>query len=166
MFFVVDLWKNVCVKPSQLGARYEQHVSDLLRNEVEGKCLGQYGYVVCVVRILIREKGRVQDGSGFVITPVKYQAVVFQPMKEEVMDGIITSVNALGFFAQCGPVKAFVSRMNFSADYEMVEGVWTDGETKLAVDKEVRLRILGFKYETNGMTAVGQIDQDYLGPMV
>lgn len=140
-------------------------MSDLLRNEVEGKCLGKYGYVVCVVRILQREKGRVQDGTAHVIVPVKYQAVVFQPLRGEVMDGLITSVNAVGFFAQCGPVKAFVSKANFPSDYDMVEGVWTDGESQLQVDTEVRLRILGFKYETHGMTAVAQIDQDYLGPV-
>eukprot|EP01053_Blabericola_migrator_P001672 Blabericola_migrator_1__1671@NODE_144_length_13005_cov_119_784279_g125_i0_p15_GENE_NODE_144_length_13005_cov_119_784279_g125_i0NODE_144_length_13005_cov_119_784279_g125_i0_p15_ORF_typecomplete_len100_score18_61_NODE_144_length_13005_cov_119_784279_g125_i01024110540 len=68
---------------------------------------------------------------------------------------------------------------NFPPDYEMVEEHWTDGESTLKVDTEVRLRILGFKYETHGMvraqtavrnnvclqTAVAQIDQDYLGPV-
>lgn len=33
-------------------------------------CNSTYGYVVCVVRILIRERGRVQDSTGKSLTVV------------------------------------------------------------------------------------------------
>ncbi|EZG79386.1 DNA-directed RNA polymerase II subunit 7 [Gregarina niphandrodes] len=164
MFFIVDLHRNVCIKPGQLGPNFEQHVADTLRSDIEGRCISKYGYIVCVVRLLEREKGRVQDGSGNIIVPVKCQAVAFQPVKEEVMDGVIVSVNSMGFFAQCGPIKAFVTASNLSGDYKQHNGVWTDGSTRLGVDQDVRIRILGYKYETNGMTAVAQMDQDFLGP--
>lgn len=163
MYFVVDLWRNVALKPAQLGPRFEQHVQDVLRRDVEGQRLGPWGYVVCVVRVLSRARPRVQDGSGNIICPVNYQAVVYQPLKGEVVDGIVSSVNAVGFFAQCGPLKTFVSKTNFPADYELKEGIWTDGESPLAPTTQVRLRILGFKCGPEGMTAVGQIDQDFLG---
>lgn len=48
-------------------------------------------------------------------------------------------------------MKYFTVFQNFPSDYEMIEGIWTDGESRLQADSQVRLRILGFKYETNGM---------------
>lgn len=189
----------------------------MLRNEVEGVCNSAFGYTICVVRTLVRERGRVQDGTGkhccwcnnvvttwskweghncswiflmwgkqrglaqrsnnersnngcccwysccwwcptllrrirclsrlvllaesvasygsfqcctnsnilllsdcspgvfvfllgLIVVPVKYQAIVCKPFRDEVIDGKVTAVNQLGFFAQCGPIRTFVSR--------------------------------------------------------
>lgn len=44
------------------------------------------------------------------MVPVKYQAIVCKPFKDEVVDGNVTAVNQLGFFVESGPIRTFVSR--------------------------------------------------------
>ncbi|PWA54592.1 DNA-directed RNA polymerase II subunit RPB7 [Artemisia annua] len=51
-------------------------------------------------------KGIIRDGTGFVTFPVKYLCVVFRPFKGEILEAIVTM---MGFFAEAGPVKIFVS---------------------------------------------------------
>ena len=165
MFFVADLWKNVLIAPSQLGRHYKQCIEEVLRNEVEGVCNSKYGYIVCVVRTLVHERGRVQNSTGLVVVPVKYQAIVCKPFKDEVIDGIVTAVNQLGFFVQSGPIRTFVSRNAIPDYFEFKDSIYTDGETNIKSDSKVRMRLQGVKYEPNGIIAVATINEDYLGPV-
>ncbi|CAF5191703.1 unnamed protein product, partial [Rotaria sp. Silwood1] len=64
----------------------------MLFNEVEGKCIGRYGYVIAVTSIDNIGVGKIQPGRGYVIFPVKYHAIVFRPFKHEVVEAIITQV--------------------------------------------------------------------------
>ncbi|WBY55643.1 DNA-directed RNA polymerase II subunit RPB7 [Plasmodium yoelii yoelii] len=100
MYFVIEEWKNVIIKPSQLGPKYQQYIEDMLRNSIEGQCTEKYGYIICVIRIMHSEPGRVQDGTGMIVVKVKYQAIVFKPFKDEVLFKINKLINKL--------IKSFV----------------------------------------------------------
>lgn len=43
MFFVIERWESVALRPSQLGPEYLASVEALLRQQVEGKCLQSVG---------------------------------------------------------------------------------------------------------------------------
>lgn len=171
MYFVVELWKNVTVHPRDLGPRYEQCVEDLIRKEVEGKCDNYYGYIICVIRIIHRDKGRIQDGTGLIVVPVKYQAIVFKPFKDEVLDSVVTDVNKLGFFAQAGPLKAFISRSALPGTFEYKDDIYSsvprfsDGECTIKPQSEVRIKLQGVRYDQSNIFAIATINNDYLGPM-
>ncbi len=94
--------------------------------DVEGTCLGSFGYIIAVVSILDIGKGMVLSGSGQAEFITRYRAIVFKPFKGEVVDGVVTNVNKvrlllfcpvnsalstlkMGFFAECGPLTVFVS---------------------------------------------------------
>ncbi|BAM38741.1 DNA-directed RNA polymerase II [Theileria orientalis strain Shintoku] len=167
MYFVVEQWKLINLKPSQLGPNYQQNIEEMLRDQVEGHCTAKYGYVVCVIRIVHNDMGRVQDGTAMIVVNVKYQAIVFKPFKDEVLDAIVTDVNKLGFFAQAGPLKAFVSRNsihpNFVYDNDGAYPCYTDGTINIRAQSEVRMRLQGIKYDNANMFAIATINADHLG---
>ncbi|KAF8817730.1 Dna-directed Rna polymerase II RPB7 [Cardiosporidium cionae] len=169
MYFVVEQWKNISVKPNQLGPRYEQCIEEMLRHSVEGQCDATFGYVVCVIRVVHREAGRIQDGTGMIVVSVRYQAIVFKPFKGEVLDGIVTDVNRLGFFVQAGPLKVFVSRSAMPDGYEYNDDAsfpcFTDSEVTIKPQYEVRLRLQGVRFDRSNMFAIGTINADFLGPV-
>lgn len=45
MFFVIERWESVALRPAQLGPEYLSCVEALLRQQVEGKCLQSVGWV-------------------------------------------------------------------------------------------------------------------------
>lgn len=78
--------------------------------------------------------GALQPGRGFALYPIKYkvraplprphrpqlsgiltQAVVFRPIKGEVLDAMVMQVNKIGVFTQIGPLSCFISK-HVSAD--------------------------------------------------
>jgi DNA-directed RNA polymerase II subunit RPB7 len=98
-----------------------------LHADVEGTCSGQFGYIIAVVQIMDIGKGMVLSGSGQAEFVTHYRAIVFKPFKGEVVDGVVDSVSKvglvlgsrfwiaslyvpqMGFFAEVGPLKVFVS---------------------------------------------------------
>ncbi|PHJ20044.1 dna-directed rna polymerase ii [Cystoisospora suis] len=169
MYYVVEQWQSVALRPAQVGRRYRQCVETLLRQQVEGKCIHDIGYVICVIRIIHMEAGRVQEGTGMVIVSCRYQGIAFKPSKDEVLDAVITDVNKLGLFAQCGPLKVFVSRASLPPSFvyqdDSAVGCMTDGECELRVDSDIRLRLLGVRYDSMNLFAIATINESYLGPI-
>ena len=87
------------------------------------------GFVIAVTTIDSIGLGALQPGRGFALYPIKYkaspfstgmvlltqqaaplQAVVFRPIKGEVLDAVVTQVNKIGIFTQIGPLSCFVSK--------------------------------------------------------
>lgn len=64
-----------------------------LYSDVEGTCLGQFGYIIAVVSILDIGKGMVLSGSGQAEFVTRYRAIVYKPFKGEVVDGVVNNVN-------------------------------------------------------------------------
>ncbi len=68
------------------------HLESKLYADVEGTCVGAFGYIIAVVSILDIGKGMVLSGSGQAEFVTRYRAIVFKPFKGEVVDGIVTNV--------------------------------------------------------------------------
>ena len=53
--------------------------------------------------------GIVKDGTGDVLFDVKYQAVIFRPFKNEVLDGVVTALDKDLIHINVGPLDGAIS---------------------------------------------------------
>ena len=175
MFFVLTLSKNLVVTPEYLGPNLYFHIIDVLKRTVEGSCSPRYGYLLKVLKMGEIGEGKVKDGAGDVVFQVTYRALVFMPYPGEVLDAVITEASALGFFADAGPMRLFVSaQSNISLDYRFDQHAkplagWVNTEdigVRLEAGKTVRVRLNGMQVETNEIYGVCTIAEDFLGPVV
>uniref|UniRef100_A0A7R9YT63 DNA-directed RNA polymerase II subunit RPB7 n=1 Tax=Chlamydomonas euryale TaxID=1486919 RepID=A0A7R9YT63_9CHLO len=170
MFYVLYLAKDLDVHPRHFGKNLRDEIERKLNDEVEGKCHGKYGYVVCVISVSSIGKGKIrQDGTGYATFKVHYSAVVCRPYIDEVVDVVVTSVNKAGFFAQAGPYEIFVSNHLIPEDYEfntVGEPCYTsneDGAQTVQERTEVRLRIVGTNLNQAEIFCIGSMKGDFLG---
>lgn len=172
MFFVLSLDKHLTVTPDYLGPNLYQHIVDVLMRTVEGSCSKRFGYIIKVLNMGDIGEGKVKDG-GDVLFQVSYRALVFMPYQKEVLDATISEVTALGFFANVGPLKLFVSSQSFSSDYVLHPDAKPrpyfvcsqDISQRLEIGRNVRLRLNNTQVEANDMYGVCTIADDYLGPL-
>ncbi|GMI21599.1 hypothetical protein TeGR_g1811 [Tetraparma gracilis] len=175
MFYVTTLTHSVVLPPRYFGSTLHATITRLVRESVEGKALAHYGYVVSVLHVP-QEKmkgGVIEYDSGDVVFAVEYEALLFRPFKNEVLDAVVTDVNSMGFFAFVGPLRVFVSSHLFPPDLNGSAGgeggfngtswVSDDGEVHIRQDCGVRLKIIGTTVEQGTISAVGCINQDFLG---
>jgi len=152
-----------------------KNIKDLLRSKllklVEGSCSRRYGYIIAVTNIDEEHltHGRIGEGTGDVTFPMKYNAIVFKPFRNEVIDALVTeAVTKEGFFAKAGPLEIFVSYKNMPSDMKFDDNTVPplfigDGGVKVQKDTCVRVKILNTRIDADGMHAVATFKEDYLG---
>ncbi|XP_065842409.1 DNA-directed RNA polymerase II subunit RPB7 [Oscarella lobularis] len=169
MFFHVQMEHEIVLHPRYFGPDLLETVKRKLFAEVEGTCTGKYGFVIAVTTISNIGKGKIQPGEGFVVYPVKYEAIVFRPFKGEVLDAVVTQVTKVGLFTEAGPLSCFISKHSIPSDMEFDPNSnppcykTRDEDVVIQQDDEIRLRIVGTRVDANDIFAIGTLMEDYLG---
>ncbi|KAJ1855241.1 DNA-directed RNA polymerase II subunit [Coemansia sp. RSA 1822] len=167
MFFHKKLTHTITLHPSFLGPRMREFVTKRLYKDVEGTCTGRYGYIVAVVAILDIQTGKIIPGHGSAEFEVKYSAILFKPFKNEVLDGVVESVNKLGFVTNAGPFQIFVSGSYIPSDMKLDMNTnppsFHSDDQKIEKGTLVRIKIIGTLIDATKITAIGTIKEDYLG---
>ena len=171
MFYVKTLEHEIVLQPVHFGSKLKATIVRLLKEEVEGLALANYGFVVNVIEVPEDQikSGIIEYDSGDVVFTVKYTALLLRPFINEVLDATVSQCNQLGFFAYVGPLRIFVSKHSMPED--MFNGFDPDKDAWISDDKEVvissgcgvRLKIKGRTVEQGNITAIGTIKDSYLG---
>lgn len=167
MFFLHNLERKVTLHPSYFGRNMIDLVTTKLVKDVEGTCSGEY-FIIAIMDTFDVSGGLCLPGSGLAEFTVGYRAVVWRPFKGEVVDAIVYTVNAHGFFAQAGPLRLFVSSHlipdEIQYDANATPPQFTNNaDMVIEPGTHVRVRIIGLRTEVGGMWAVGSINGDFLG---
>ena len=67
--------------------------------QVEGRCDGEYGYIVSVVQITEKSQGMLEKTTGHAAYTVTYTCLVLRPFRGEVMDVLVTSVSKVRYYS-------------------------------------------------------------------
>jgi DNA-directed RNA polymerase II subunit RPB7 len=173
MFYVTSLTTEIVLAPRFFGSTLHSTITRLVKESVEGTALAHYGYVVSVLDVP-REKmkgGVIEYDSGDVVFSITYEALLFRPFKNEVLDAVVVDVTNMGFFAYVGPLRIFVHSKQFPPDLNGTTGghftgsswVSDDGEVHIKDNSGVRLRIIGTKVDAGDISCIGCIATDFLG---
>ncbi|KAI9204652.1 RNA polymerase Rpb7 [Polychytrium aggregatum] len=172
-FFVKVLHHTIQLHPQHFGPHMRQFLTRRLYEEVEGTCTGRYGYIISVIDVHDYGKGVLQASSGYAEFDITYKAIVFKPFKNQVFDGIVTTVNKMGFFADVGPLQVFVSnhlipsylKFDPTSNPPAYIGEGQDAQDlRIEKGEGVRMRIVGIRTDAADIFAIGTIKEDFLGP--
>lgn len=170
MFFLKSLKRDILLEPRMLGPNMVAEVKGKLVAELEGQCLGKHGYVVSIFSIEDKNilPGMIDNDTGSVHVTVKYGVILLRPFRNEIMDAVVTlASDENGFFARVGPLQIFVSRHNMPDEIQFnpLTENWAsdDREIEIVSGSLVRLRIIGLSFDAAGISAVGTINEAFLG---
>ena len=171
MFYVKSLEHEIVLQPLYYGPKLKSTLVRLLKEEVEGLALANYGYVVQVIDVPQDqiEFGVLAYDTADMVCSVKYVALLLRPFINEVLDATVSQCNPLGFFAFVGPLRIFVSKHSMPEDmtnnFDGERDAWVsdDKEVVITAGCGVRLKIKGRTVEQGNITAIGTIKDNYLG---
>ena len=135
------------------------------------------GIILTVQKIEKIGDGIVSQRTGFAIYDVKYRAIIFRPLPNQVIDAFITSVNEQGIKAEAGPLEIFVATRCISQGFEFdVENTSFTKKIKNEKDgsilpivlmkgSKIRVKIINTKPHTDftRLTATATINDKGLG---
>lgn len=158
MFYLTKLTKELSLNPIDLGFGIKELIKIQVRN-IENQIIGEHGYVVLIVEFSYTDKGTVEKESGNVSFKINYNAIIFKPIKDEIVDCVVVMITEYGYFCRMGPVKVFVSRCMIDNNWEYLseENVWKNDE-RVIIEKNsiVRLKLVAVKINSNEITALGK----------
>lgn len=143
------------IPPDKLDSDYQSSVLNVTRNSLEGKLIDiterekvvSKCFVVSVMSIETVGNGTIVHGDGAVYQSVKYKALAFEPLMQEILEGIVISVQKFGAFVRVGPFDGLLhisQIMDDRIDVDLGSQRFIGKDTKrdLKIGDRVRVRIV------------------------
>ncbi len=147
MYLKVTMEDVVRIPPEKLGEDLDQVAKELTRATLEGK-IGEEGGLTLVASNIQRVgDGRIVHGDGAVYQKVRFDALVFRPSMQEIVDGLVVEVLKFGAFIRFGPLDGLlhISQImddRVDVDEENQRLIGKDTKRDLRLGDRVRSRIV------------------------
>lgn len=165
MFFLVDIETKILVPPEKFNSSRVEYLISTLKSKFEWKQHQTYGYVLIVKSIKSISKGQILKDSNASFK-VKFEALVYHPLNEEVVDGIVCSITNVFVEIIVGPARVAISWLNMPKCMNYTNNFDEEDENnRIERDGVVRFKIAGFRKKIDTFNICGVINDDYLGPI-
>ena len=107
----------VRIPPRLFGLKISEGALEILRDQYERTVDKNYGIIVSLHNAKIQSKGKVLHGDGAVFCEVEFDALVFTPEVNEVVEGEVTEIVEFGAFVRLGPIDGLVHVSQVANDF-------------------------------------------------
>jgi len=147
MYTLAKINDTIRVPPERFGENLDDAVKDIVQKTFEGTIRRNHGLIVVVDNITALGDGIVIHGDGGMYQKVEFEALTFNPLLQEILDGVVCEVVEFGAFCHIGPIDALLHMsqiMNDYVDVDVESGRIMGKETKrvLKIGDAVRARIV------------------------
>lgn len=122
-------------------------IEELTYNNFEGKIMGENELIISVLNIQTVGEGRIVHGDGGVYQHVKYDALVYKPELQEIVQGSVCEILKFGAFIRFGPLDGLLhisQIMDDHIDIDLINSRLIGKESKrdLKVGDKLKARIV------------------------
>jgi DNA-directed RNA polymerase subunit E' len=147
MYALTKITDTVRVPPERFGEDLYEAIREIVQKTFEGTIRRSHGLIVIVDNITPLGDGIVIHGDGGMYQKVEFEALTFNPILQEIVDGIVCEIVEFGAFCHIGPLDALLHMSQIMNDYVDVDtesGRIQGKETKriLKVGDPLRARIV------------------------
>ena len=147
MYRIIQMSDTVRIPPERMTEKLDATISALVQQSFEGRLNKTNGITVLTTNVRPDGEGQVIHGDGAIYQKVAFDALVFKPDNQEVVDGIVAEVVEFGAFVHIGPLDALTHMsqvMNdfMTADVHNERLIGKETGRTLEVGENVRARIV------------------------
>ena len=147
MYKMVTIEDTIRIPPHLFSEDLKKVVEDMVHKTFEGTYKKDYGVIVVTDKVEPVGEGIIIHGDGAMYQKVKFDALVFMPVLQEIVDGLVCEVVEFGAFCHIGPIDALVHMsqiMNDFIEIDIDNERLTGKESKkvLTVGSKIRARIV------------------------
>lgn len=175
MFRVLTIEDYVRIPPTRFGEPIERVALEELKNSYEGRIERDVGIYVAIFDVEVSRRGVIIFGDGATYNRVRFKALVFTPLNNEIIEGEVIRTEDFGAFVRIGPVDGLIHRTQMMEDnvvlYDKQSGsfVGEKSKRKLGRGDVIRARIVGVSYVTTSNKDMVRISltlrQPFLGKL-
>ena len=128
---MVKVEDTIRIPPERFSENLDKITEEIVQQTFEGTMRKRHGVIVVAANIQPVGHGIVIHGDGAMYQKVSFDALTFNPMLQEVLDGVVCEIVEFGAFCHIGPLDALVHMSQIMNDY-----VEVDPDSEMIVGKE------------------------------
>ena len=128
---MVKVEDTIRIPPERFSENLDKVTEEIVQQTFEGTMRKRHGVIVVAGNIQPVGHGIVIHGDGAMYQKVSFDALTFNPMLQEVLDGVVCEIVEFGAFCHIGPLDALVHMSQIMNDY-----VEVDPDSEMIVGKE------------------------------
>jgi DNA-directed RNA polymerase subunit E' len=147
MYYLDHRRDVVRIPPERLGPQLDTVLTELAQQQFEGKLVEGQNLTVTIRAVQPVGEGHIIHGDGGVYQEVEYQALMFRPEIQEIVEGSVVEIRKFGAFVRFGPLDGLLhvsqimdDRVNIDEHNQRLVGV--ESKRDLKVGYKVRARIV------------------------
>jgi DNA-directed RNA polymerase subunit E' len=147
MYTMVKVEDTIRIPPEKFGEDLDKVIEETVQKTFEGTMRKQYGLIVVADNIKPLGDGIVIHGDGAMYQKVMFDALMFKPELQEVLDGVVCEIVEFGAFCHIGPLDALIHMSQIMNDYVEVDStaemiVGKEKKKTLKIGDTVRARVV------------------------
>jgi len=147
MYKLMRLVDTVRIPPTLLGEEIMPTIKNALREKLEGQIDKKLGSLVAVYNIDEVGEGHILVGDGAVYYDVTFEAVMFIPELQEIIEGEVVEAVGFGVFVGMGPMDGLLHVSQITDDFISYDAknarlVTKNGGKSIAEGDHIRARIV------------------------
>lgn len=151
MYATVELKSNIRVPPQFLGKGLKDAVAAAINKEFVGY-IGKEGLFLALIKVKDIGEGTMIPGDGAVYYETKFDMLLYKPVLQEVVEGLVSEITEFGTFIRIGPIDGLVHVSQVMDDYVSYSdtGVLSGKESKrvLKTKDKVIARIIAISLKS------------------
>jgi DNA-directed RNA polymerase subunit E' len=117
MYSIYSIRDTLSIPPKALGGKLDETVLSIAQNDYEGLVDEDVGVVVAVTAAERVGEGKIIPGDGSIYFDVKMDMLVYKPVLQEVVEGMVSEVTEFGAFIRTGPIEGLIHVSQIMDDY-------------------------------------------------
>jgi len=172
MFRVLTLEDYIRIPPNRFGEPPEKVAFEELWGSYVGRVERDVGVYIAVFDVEVSKVGVVIFGDGATYNKVRFKALIYTPLMNEVVEGEVVRTEEFGAFVRIGPIDALVHRTQMMEDnivlYNKQDSAFVGDRSKRKLGKGdvVRARIVGVSYVSAGNRDLVRVSLTLRQPML
>ena len=147
MYYLDHRRDVVRIPPERLGPELANVLTELAQQQFEGKLVDGANLAVTIRDVKPIGEGHIIHGDGGVYQEVEYEALLFRPEIQEIVEGAVVEIRKFGAFVRFGPLDGLLhvsqisdDRVNIDEHNQRLVGV--ESKKDLKVGYKVRARVV------------------------
>jgi len=136
MYAMVKVEDTIRILPERFGENLDEVIREIVQKSFEGATRKGHGIIIAANDIEPVGDGIIIHGDGAMYQKVAFNALMFKPELQEVVDGIVCEIVEFGAFCHIGPIDALIHMSQIMNDY-----VEVDAENEIISGKEKKMTL-------------------------
>jgi DNA-directed RNA polymerase subunit E' len=107
----------VRVPPTRLGEDLQNVVKEMLQEKLEGRMDKMIGIFIAILDVVDIKEGRIMIGDPGVYYETLFEALVFRPKMQEIVEGSVVEIVEFGAFVEIGSLDGLLHISQITDEY-------------------------------------------------